>query len=78
MTFGTVITDDPSLLLPSQSIEGFHGRPVAGSLPVRPDCRVLQILPSGSGGRGPRTDDAGRGRNLRSVGLQLLPQPSGR
>ena len=58
-----VTTDDPSLLLPPESAEGFPGNPIAGRPPVRPDCRVLQFLPSGGGGRGPGTDDAGRRRD---------------
>ena len=42
LAFGTVTTNDPSLLLTPQSFEGFPGDPVAGRLPVRPDCRILQ------------------------------------
>jgi len=40
LTFGTVTTDDPSLLLTLQSLEGFPDNPVAGRTPLRPDCQV--------------------------------------
>ena len=78
LTSGTVITDDLSLLLTSWSTERFSSNQVAGRPPVRPDCRVLQLLPAGGGGRGPGTDDAGRRGDLRAGSLQLLPQSFGR